>query len=276
MIEYKTIVSFFFLGKAWKPGDLNQMFERIAHGGSWNRRYNITILSRPFKDAAESRKFKDLREDTNQEPMTLHGIGGPWVIMIENFLSEGEANRLIELGGLAGYERSYETGDVLENGYLDDVISNHRTSMNAWCHTDECMDDPVTLSVQNRMEALTGIPMSNSESIQLLRYETGQYYKVHHDYLEDEYDRIQGVRILTIFLYLNTISHGGGTNFPKLDLTVTPKVGRAVVWPSVLNKRPHHYDRRTYHQSLPVLGANETKYGANVWIHQRHILDNCP
>lgn len=32
---------------------------------------------------------------------------------------------------------------------------------------------------------------------------------------------------------------GGGTNFPLLNLTVMPKAGRAVLWPSVHNKAPH-------------------------------------
>lgn len=82
--------------------------------------------------------------------------------------------------------------------------------------------------------------------------------------------------MLTVFLYLNTISDGGETMFPVLNnLKVKPVIGRAVIWPSVYNTQPHIMDPRTSHQALPVTGDNEIKYGANVWIHQREIIDGC-
>jgi hypothetical protein len=46
---------------------------------------------------------------------------------------------------------------------------------------------------------------------------------------------------------------GGGTNFPLLgNLTVMPKKGRALIWPSVLDEDPNAKDARTDHQALPV------------------------
>ena len=51
----------------------------------------------------------------------------------------------------------------------------------------------------------------------------------------------------------------GGTNFPALNLTVTPKRGRAALWPSVLNEYPNKKDSRTNHQALPVVEG--VKYG---------------
>jgi hypothetical protein len=39
----------------------------------------------------------------------------------------------------------------------------------------------------------------------------------HHDYIEHDIERPQGVRILTVFLYLNDVEEGGGTNFPLLN-----------------------------------------------------------
>ena len=34
------------------------------------------------------------------------------------------------------------------------------------------------------------------------------------------------------------VEEGGETNFPQLNISVTPKRGRAVLWPSVLNDEP--------------------------------------
>jgi prolyl 4-hydroxylase len=70
----------------------------------------------------------------------------------------------------------------------------------------------------------------------------------HHDYILHNFDRQQGVRILTAYLYLNDVEAGGGTKFTDLDLTVMPKLGRALFWPSVFNDKPHEKDGRTNHQ----------------------------
>lgn len=131
------------------------------------------------------------------------------------------------------------------------------------------------------MTELTGIPETNSEHLQLLRYEVGQKYKVHHDYIPYHRNRQGGPRILTVYLYLNDVEEGGETNFNKIPaegeeitedeeiigLTVSPKRGRALIWPSTLDENPDQKDRRTTHQALPVLRGE--KYGANAWFHLR-------
>ena len=68
---------------------------------------------------------------------------------------------------------------------------------------------------------------------------------------------------MTLYLYLNDVENGGGTNFDELDITVMPKRGRALLWPSVLDSNPNQKDDRTTHQALPV-GKDSLKYGANV------------
>ena len=102
----------------------------------------------------------------------------------------------------------------------------------------------------------------------MLRYEEGQFYQTHSDYINFQLERQTGVRILTFYIYLNDVEEGGGTNFPHLNLTVAPKLGRAVLWPSVLNDHPNVQDSRTEHQALPVIRG--VKYGANAWLHQRN------
>lgn len=65
---------------------------------------------------------------------------------------------------------------------------------------------------------------------QLLKYDPGTFYKTHHDYLEHNLDRQCGVRLMTVFLYLNEVEEGGGTEFPRYNITVMPKRGRALIW----------------------------------------------
>jgi prolyl 4-hydroxylase len=88
---------------------------------------------------------------------------------------------------------------------------------------------------------------------------------VHHDYIPHQADRQCGPRILTFFLYLSDVVGGGGTNFPQLDISVEPKRGRALIWPSVYSADPFKKDPRMMHQALEVTAG--TKFAANGWIH---------
>jgi prolyl 4-hydroxylase len=191
------------------------------------------------------------------------------VYYFENLVSDRESERIIQVGHDIGYQKSLtDSGKLDKAGNAGFRESTRRTSANAWCN-ELCDTDPLITGVHHRIEALTQISSNNSESLQLLRYEEGQFYKIHNDYIPHERGRIQGVRILTFFLYLSDVEEGGGTNFPELNLTVQPKRGRAVIWPSVLDAYPHQADPRTNHQALPVIKG--LKYGANAWLHQRDI-----
>jgi prolyl 4-hydroxylase len=228
----------------WSPGDLNLMFERLTTDSSFEQ-YTPKVLSRP----------SFVGNDTNE---TADYQLGPWVLLMEDFVTVEETDRMIQAGTEIGFKRS-----VLSDGYK---ASEGRTSTNSWCKTT-CRTDPLVAGVTDRINILTQIPQNNSENLQLLRYEEGQFYGTHNDYNPHEREYIQGVRILTFFLYLNDVEEGGGTNFPGLDLTVESKRGRALIWPSVLDENPNEMDPRTNHQALPVIRGR--KYGANAWLHQR-------
>ena len=103
----------------------------------------------------------------------------------------------------------------------------------------------------------------------MLKYEVGGLYRRHHDYVPGDFQRAQGVRIMTVFIYLNDMDEdaGGETAFPKLDLKITPKKGKAVLWPNVYMRSADARDPRLDHEALPV--KKGTKYAANLWVHQR-------
>ncbi|EOD10187.1 hypothetical protein EMIHUDRAFT_452705 [Emiliania huxleyi CCMP1516] len=64
-----------------------------------------------------------------------------------------------------------------------------------------------------------------------------------------------------------TCRAGGGTRFTDLGITVTPKLGRAVLWPSVLDSDLLTGERepKTHHEAVTVEAG--VKYAANLWIH---------
>jgi len=226
---------------AWEKGALNKMFEKLTQE-PYLSEYSVEVLSSP-------------------------ATKGPWVITMENVVTADEAERLIELGSDSGYERSTDVGKMNADGTTQRSVSTGRTSSNAWCQ-DSCYEDPKAQAVVHRLSNISGIEETNSEYLQLLKYAPGQFYESHHDYIPFHIKRQQGVRILTAYLYLNDVTSGGGTNFDQLNITVMPKRGRALVWPSVLDEDPNKKDGRTTHQALPV-GEGAKKFGANAWFHLR-------
>ena len=132
----------------WGPGDLDKMFEKLTVEPVLSK-YDVQVLSSP---------------KTN----------GPWVITMENVLSQYEADRLIALGNREGYERSLDVGGIKFDGTTDNVETKDRTSTNAWCRSPGCLGDDTVQDVTNRISELVGIPETNSEHFQMLRYEQGQ------------------------------------------------------------------------------------------------------
>lgn len=122
-----------------------------------------------------------------------------------------------------------------------------------------------------KAENITLIPKENSEYFQVLKYEVGQYYVQHHDYIYGHLDLPIGPRIYTFFIYLNTPEKGGGTKFNKLGFEVPAKKGRVAIWPSVLDEDPYKKEMRTNHEARPV--EEGRKYGANMWLHMYNFHD---
>jgi chlorite dismutase len=175
------------------------------------------------------------------------------VVVFEDFLSNEESERIIQVGG-KGWSRSI----------AGDGVQSVRTSSTAWCDPRSCQRDPVLSRVRSRIANLTMVPEQNAEHMQVLKYERGQFYKVHHDQNSPR-SSAWGPRMFTMFMYIGDGYSGGETHFPRLNLTIPPGKGRACVWTSVLDSDPYQRDDRTDHESLPVTSG--VKYGVNYWIH---------
>ena len=266
----------------FQPGDVDRMFERIVEEGEDERSpYSVHVLSRPTRKHGTS----DIEIENDSSSLQIRN--GPWIITIDNFITDEECNRLIELGSIEGYGASSlsEEDDMTEDEIeeVNQKEGKYRTSTNAWCQ-NECYQDPIAKQVITKIENLTGIPDSYHEYMQLVRYVPGQYYKSHHDTHEDDAHTLEGPRILTVFMYLNDVEEGGATRFndmlgddSNIYMDVLPRKGTALIWPSVLNESPNdEIDVRTFHEAMEVIKG--VKYGANVWLHLRQFKDideNC-
>ena len=134
------------LENAYNPGDLNRMFET-------------------------------LQERTDSELQVLST--NPWMVLVKNFITDKEISTLLKLTS-RNLKRSTDQGEIGEDGFQEQVVSQHRTSSNAWC-MQECERHPVVQNLTQRIADLVMVPADNFESFQVLRYEKEQKYDVHHD-----------------------------------------------------------------------------------------------
>lgn len=217
---------------ALQPGDVNRLFDSFVD--KWGTKYNATVHST-----------------------------SPHIVTLDNFVQDDEIEAIIgSVNHL--FSRSTDQGALDENGVQAQVVSTGRTSENAWC-TRNCENHPKTQQLLRRISEVTQVAVPNFESLQVLRYQKGQFYRAHHDLAGDDNHKACGPRIYTFFLYLSDVEEGGATAFPKLNITVRPKKGSALLWPSVTSDNPTQQDPRTLHEAQPVIKG--TKFAANTWIN---------
>jgi prolyl 4-hydroxylase len=105
--------------------------------------------------------------------------------------------------------------------------------------------------------------LEQTESIQIAKYEPGQFYKAHWDYFNlPNVKHIENDRIATVILYLNDDFEGGQTNFNALDISVEPKSGSILYFQYF----PEQGAYDTEHEGVSVTSG--VKYIATLWIRQ--------
>jgi len=199
----------------------------------------------------------------------------PPIVLFRNFLADDEAEAFIAHGA-GRYSRSLGVGLTAE-GKMGEVKTEIRTSSHGWCQHEACLRDPRVERATARVANVTRTGEEHFEFAQLVYYHACNdendpecaFYRRHTDYIAGDKHRLQGVRVYTMYLYLNDVPSGGGTRFTDLPggaVTVQPKKGQALLWPSVYSDFPDTMDPRTHHEALPVTKGE--KFGAVFWVHQ--------
>jgi len=178
----------------------------------------------------------------------------PWVVTLDNFLQDEEGAAFVS-----------RCNGSFARSLAGDQLSPVRTSHQCWCSHDGCLYDPHVVALTRRVSELTRIDEANAEFAQVIQYSPGQFYRAHHDQNSAPWTP-QGVRLLTVFMYINDVEEGGGTRFTDLGITVQPERGKAVLWPSVLDSDLSSSEPNTHHEALPPVSG--VKFGVNLWLHQ--------
>jgi prolyl 4-hydroxylase len=179
---------------------------------------------------------------------------------IPNFLTPEECDKIIELSnGKLFPSRIYSQNE--------DLLSNDsRISKQCWL-TD---DNPLIKDISDRVTKFTNTT-GKQEQLQVVNYPKGGFFSPHYDACEGDesycsrMNGSDGPRLLTVLLYLNDNFDGGETVFPKINKSVKPKKGKAVIFKNV----DEHgvIITQALHGGEPIKSGE--KWIANKWIRLR-------
>jgi prolyl 4-hydroxylase len=178
---------------------------------------------------------------------------------IKNFISDEECDYIIDIG-MPRLRRSLTTGN--------DPKTKSRTSKFKFFWKP--YNNIILEELSKKIEEMTGYPQSHQEEFQLLKYDIGNYYLPHYDECKEtdtvckEQQKDFGLRVMTVFIYLNNIESGGETKFPNLGKAIKPLKGKAIMWKNI---RYNAIDPCALHSGEPPKSG--IKWGLTCWIRDK-------
>jgi len=154
----------------------------------------------------------------------------------------------------------------------NDYASEVRT--NSWAQFDLMGCELTHLLLQLRMQAACGLPLHQMEATAILHYAVGEQISNHYDFVDPntpDYEQEiakNGQRVLTFLVYLNDDYEGGETEFPKLGIRHSGRLGEGLYFVNALdNGAP---DTRALHAGrAPTRGE---KWVISQFIRNRRVF----
>lgn len=216
----------------------------------------------------------------------------PPLFWVDQFLSEEECKYLITTA-----DGLLVPAPVVVEGKDREASSTSEVRTNRQCFLPR--DDSHLDFLMEKVSMLTNKPRNTCELPQVGRYDHGQFYRPHYDavdphdakgekhrqstqdqlYGKNIHDAFVGMqfcanggnRVCTVLIYLNTVSSGGSTFFPKLGLRSQPKQGSALIFfPAAVNGE---VDYQALHTAED---AEDTKWVSQIWIRQNTRTPHVP
>eukprot|EP00439_Symbiodinium_sp_Y106_P078346 s744_g17.t1 len=220
----------------------------------------LPFISRTYTDAPKATSFDlDVEHGFHKINLSYPGLQlvrrCPHIFLVQNFFSSTECRRLVQ-------KAAYEPDSMKPAGVLTRSGHNRspaRTSSQCLCPQAE-VPALITKIVATKTipGALLDCTRRQLEACQIIRYQEGEFFKLHGDYstsgTRSSAGFVNSSRLATLFVYLNDIQQGGETEFPNASppLKISPKQGLAVLhFPARLDRCSDM--QRTRHQSLPAV-----------------------
>jgi hypothetical protein len=151
----------------------------------------------------------------------------------------------------------------------DGMVSDVRTSMSTYLPFS--LVDIISRHVELKIIGASGANLMLSEPMSILHYAPGQYYRPHVDYFDPKLTVSKelledgGQRTASAITYLAAPSVGGGTSFPRLDLSVSPSAGSTLWFRNCFEDM--RVDDRSLHAGDPVEAGD--KWVVTKWFREK-------
>ena len=176
----------------------------------------------------------------------------PLIAYVENFMTKSDCQLIIDHAEplLKRSMVAEKSGDVLDTG---------RTSSEVFLKYGECESNDYHRGV---VSEFFGVGEFTFEDSIVINYKEGQEYRPHYDGMGTRTKN----RRATAICYLNDVDEGGETIFPKLNISVKPKMGSLLYFQYDFGKEIDSY---TLHGGSPVIGNSE-KWILTIWMQHAH------
>ncbi len=223
-----------------------------------------------------SRVFKRSPIDERADPAVLSAIGVKvrerLLIHPEIEAKGGDKADLFLLPGLLSEQECRKLISVIDSRIQPSVLFSEKTAPKGRTSSTHFFSQDLreTKALAARIGGVTGIDPEHAEPLQGQRYRVGEEYRHHRDHFRLDRPHWQterrrgGQRSWTAMVYLNAVEAGGETDFPELDLKITPQPGLLVLWDNM--DRTGRPNPATRHAALPVTAGK--KYVVTQWYRQ--------
>lgn len=198
-------------------------------------------------------------------PVPRVAVENPRIAVIEGFATPEECSWLIERGRpslrramVYHGSASLETKESRTNSETGFTLFN---------------SDVVLSLIRDRMAVAASAATSHFEITKLLRYEPGEHFDLHADFLElnapelIQEVKVRGQRSATFLVYLNDGYAGGETDFPRVGFRFKGVRGDALLFRNIDDAGAPDY--ATLHAGLPP--ASGEKWVLSQWIRTKPV-----
>ena len=146
--------------------------------------------------------------------------------------------------------------------YLSDTLTTNNSYRSSTSYTITNYD-PLCEKIKNKVSELLAIPIENFEGLQVQKYEKGQQFLPHHDYIQG----FENQRIKTFIIYLNRLTKkdGGCTCFTHYNYKIRPRTGMAICFDNVDSYG--NVNPQTMHAGESI-NTDTNKYILTIWIRK--------
>jgi len=176
-----------------------------------------------------------------------------------NFLTKKECDSIIAIS-----KDKFVKSQVYSSNNINTIVNNNVRSSTSYTITSK---DPLFEKIKNKVSELLVIPKENFETLQVQKYEKGQQYYPHYDYIQG----MENQRIKTFIIYLNRLKKidGGCTSFTHYNYKIKPETGMAICFDNVdLNG---NVNPKTMHAG-ELINTEAIKYILTIWIRQNKYV----